>query len=321
MRRWLVLPLVLLSSGSAVADPAVSRIAALPLALDPADLAHVTLGRLRYLQGWVLTSNDAQFGGLSSLSVKGTHILSLSDTGWLFSFERNGSRFTGLKGVPLRDRDGRVAEDKIQRDTESMALSPDGRQMWVGLEEQNAIWRYGDPAGPAEAQIAPKAMRTWPPGTGPETLVRLRDGRFITISEDADGPDGARDALLFDRDPTDPAARVTRFGYRPPRGFCATDAAELPDGRLLVLNRRFTVLDGFAAAVTIIDPVAIAPGAVLVGEEIARLAPPLSVDNMEGLSITREGGRTIVWIVSDDNFSPLERTLLMKFVLLAKPAD
>ena len=88
-----------------------------------------------------------------------------------------------------------------------------------------------------------------------------------------------------------------------------------------MLNRRFTVLEGFAAAVTIIDPVAIAPGAVLVGEEIARLAPPLSVDNMEGLSITREGGRTIVWIVSDDNFSPLERTLLMKFVLLAKPAD
>jgi hypothetical protein len=65
-----------------------------------------------------------------------------------------------------------------------------------------------------------------------------------------------------------------------------------------------------------IDPRAIAPGAVLVGQEIARLAPPLSLDNMEGLAITEEAGQTMVWLISDDNFSPLERTLLMKFALL-----
>jgi hypothetical protein len=85
---------------------------------------------------------------------------------------------------------------------------------------------------------------------------------------------------------------------------------------MLVLNRRFAPLDGFAAVVTMIDPRAIAPGAVLVGEEIARLAPPLSLDNMEGIAVNREGDETIVWLVSDDNFSPLERTLLMKFALV-----
>ena len=159
-------------------------------------------------------------------------------------------------------------------------------------------------------------MKDWPPNAGPEALLRLRDGRFLVLSEDGDGPGGARDALLYDRDPTDPAARLTRFGYRPPVGFSATDAAQLPDGRVLVLNRRFAPLDGFAAAVTIIDPAGIAPGAILIGQEIARLAPPLSVDNMEGVSVTQEAGQTIIWIVSDDNFSPLERTMLMKFALL-----
>jgi hypothetical protein len=40
---------------------------------------------------------------------------------------------------------------------------------------------------------------------------------------------------------------------------------------------------------------------------------------MEALSVTRELGRTIVWIASDDNFSPLQRTLLLKFALDQAP--
>ena len=52
------------------------------------------------------------------------------------------------------------------------------------------------------------------------------------------------------------------------------------------------------------------------GREIARLAPPLTIDNMEGVSVTVENGRNIVWLVSDDNFFPLQRTLLLKFALV-----
>jgi hypothetical protein len=316
MRRWFVLLLLLLSVGSAVARPHSSLIDAALVSLDPGDPANRLIGRLRYVQGWVLTSQDSRFGGLSSLAVRGNHFVALSDTGWLFSFDRHGARFTGLTGVPLRDRAGAMAINKTDRDTESMALSTDGTQIWIGLERRNAIWRYGDPAAAAEAVVAPAEMKKWPGNRGPESLVRLRDGRFLVISENGEGPGGAKDALLYDRDPTDPDAMPVRFGYRAPAGFDATDAAELPDGRLLVLNRRFAPLDGFAAAVTMIDPRAIAPGAVLVGEEVARLAPPLSLDNMEGLAVTEEAGQVIVWLVSDDNFSPLERTLLMKFALL-----
>jgi hypothetical protein len=319
MGRWLVLALLLFNFGSAVARPHSSRLDAVPLALDPGDAADRLVGRLRYVQGWVLTSRDPRFGGLSSLAVRGAHILALSDTGWLFAFDRHGADFTGLTGVPLRDRAGAMALNKVDRDTESMTLSADGKQIWIGLERSNAIWRYGDPAAAAEAVAAPAAMRKWPSNTGPESLVRLRDGRFIVISEDGGGPGGAKDALLYDRDPTDPRAVPIRFGYRAPAGFDPTDAAEMPDGRLLVLNRRFAPLDGFAAVVTMIDPRRIAPDAILAGEEIARLAPPLSVDNMEGLAVTEEAGQLVVWLVSDDNFSPFERTLLMKFALL--PGD
>jgi hypothetical protein len=121
MRRWFVLALLLFSFGSAVARPHSSAIDAVPLALDPGDMANQLVGRLRYVQGWVLTSNDPRFGGLSSLSVGAGHFIALSDTGWLFSFDRRGSRFSGLAGVPLRDRSGAMAINKIDRDTESMS--------------------------------------------------------------------------------------------------------------------------------------------------------------------------------------------------------
>ena len=82
-----------------------------------------------------------------------------------------------------------------------------------------------------------------------------------------------------------------------------------------MLNRYYTLLAGVKAALTVIDPTEIAPMKLLEGSELARLAPPLSVDNMEALTIARESGRTILWIASDDNFNPMQRTLLMKFAL------
>ena len=75
------------------------------------------------------------------------------------------------------------------------------------------------------------------------------------------------------------------------------------------------LLGGVAAKLTLGGIPDLREGAVLSGEEIAHLRPPTTVDNMEGLSIGREGRRTIVWIASDDNFSALQRTLLLKFAL------
>jgi hypothetical protein len=66
---------------------------------------------------------------------------------------------------------------------------------------------------------------------------------------------------------------------------------------------------------TLIDPRRIRTGMTIRGREIARLAPPLTVDNFEGLAITREHGATMLWMVSDDNLLFLQRTLLMKFRL------
>jgi hypothetical protein len=89
----------------------------------------------------------------------------------------------------------------------------------------------------------------------------------------------------------------------------------LPDGRLLLVNRRVGWLGRIAASLTVADLAGLRGGAIIEGREIAVLAWPLAVDNMEAVSVTVEGGRTIVRLASDDNFMALQRTLLLEFAL------
>jgi hypothetical protein len=207
---------------------------------------------------------------------------------------------------------------KADRDSESMAIDPASGNIWVGFEVYNAIYRYAAGFTQATAHGSPAEMQNWPSQTGPESIVRLTDGRFVVISENAKLKGGAKEALLFPGDPTDPANVPIRFSYRPPAGYLATDAAQLPDGKLIVLNRHFSFTDGFWAALTVIDPRDIQAGAELKGELLAEFRPPLNIDNMEGISATRERGHTILWLISDDNQISLQRTLLMKFALADK---
>ena len=288
-----------------------------PVPLDVADPDHVRLGGLTYLAGWRLTSSSTQFGGISALLARGHgSFLGLSDGGVLFGFSlpqpgKLASR-SSIRLLPdLAERDSQKGE----RDTESLVYDVDTGRYWTGLEVRNAIARYASSFARLEKLAEPAAMQDWPGNGGAEAMVKLSDGRFLVFSEEGYGPDNSTAALMFSGDPTDPAVRVQAFGYRPPQGYRVTDAALLPDGRVILTNRRFTILEGFSAAITVADPGDIRPGKPWQGEEIARLKSPLTVDNMEGVSVTQEDGDTIVWLVSDDNFLWFQKTLLLKFRL------
>ena len=123
--------------------------------------------------------------------------------------------------------------------------------------------------------------------------------------------------LLFAGDPAVAGTPALRLRYRAPPGYRITDAALLPDGRLLLLNRSVAWLAGSRRNRWSPTCAGLAAGADDRGRsEVATLEAPLTVDNMEALSVTREGGRTIVWIASDDNYIRLfRRTLLLKFAL------
>jgi hypothetical protein len=184
------------------------------------------------------------------------------------------------------------------------------------FEGENEVWRYARNGSNAEARSAPPAMRRWSANGGSEAMVRLPDGRFILFAESSYRPDGQHRSDHLQRRPDPSRHQAERFGYAAPKGYRITDAALLPDGRLLFLNRKVGLTEGVTAKLTLSDRAAPNAGGMFFGREIAHLQVPLTVDNMEALSVTTENGRSIIWIASDDNFLRLQRTLLMKFALV-----
>ncbi|RYD90637.1 MAG: esterase-like activity of phytase family protein [Sphingomonadales bacterium] len=315
MKKALAALLFCLVPGSAGYPQAADvPVVATPVPIDPEDPAHLTIGRLRYLGGWQLTSRQRNFGGYSSLSVDGDRFFAVADTGdyMRFRMARPGvvseSRFGTLPALPA------YSGSRRDRDSESMTIGPEG-DIWIGFEHHNAILRYDRDLTQLTSMAWPPAMKDWSGNSGPEAMARLEGGRFAVFAEGAVIAPQVHEALMFPGDPTNPKNVPFAFGYRPPPGYAPTDAQQLPDGRIIILNRHFAILDGFWSALTIVDTRQIVPGAVVSGELVAELKPPLNIDNMEGISVVREGNRTVLWLISDDNQVSIERTLLLKFAL------
>lgn len=307
------------------AEPAVlDRVEMLPLtatpvALDAADPARRDVGRLRYMGGLELRSKNALFGGVSGLRMApGGRLLGITDTGAWVSFgviERRGRLVGVTSGViaPLKDENGLVARSKADVDAEGLDWDPATGIATVSLEQDHRVMVYRgiDPARPASldrpaaATIRDPATARWPANGGGEALVVLTGGDRLIFAEEGQDANGASDVLRVGPGGT------TVLRYTPPAGYRPTDAVELEPGVLLVLNRRFTITDGVSAVVTLV-PVT----AAMRGTEVARLAPPLTVDNMEGMALVEGGGRRFLYLVSDDNFKPFQRNLLLKFELL-----
>jgi hypothetical protein len=313
---FLLAALVLLATfipRSAVVEltpPPVSWVTFDPVPLREDSPRERRLGGLVYLGGWSLTSNDHRFGAVSAIHVEGGRMLAVSDAGLAFDVPLAERGRVRIGVTPLEDGPGK-RERKASRDSESLAVS--GGTAWIGFEQANAVWRYSLPGWRGTGGATPKAMSAWHENRGPEAMLRLPDGRFLIFSE---GEGGDSEVLVFDRDPTSSGARVSKAVLSVEHGFKITDAAALDDGRILFLSRRFGFPGGFTARLTIGRLPPLREGAVLEGELLAEFAPPFLTDNFEGLSVTREGGRTILWIASDDNYiNRLQRTLLLKFAL------
>lgn len=292
--------------------------------MDRSDASNESVGELRFLGGWELVSEDPAFGGISGLVVNGQEFLAIGDAGGVFRFTLDeagvisNALITMVPDGPSPPGGGEPG--KLERDAESITHDPGSGRYWIGFERAHEIWRYTASLDASEADHAPTWMAGWPSNGGAEAMIRRSDGTFMVFSETGQGPHGSTDALYFTADPTagpdgPEAGEATpvRFGYRPPDGYQITDAAPLSDGRALFLNRRFSVPQGLSAILTIAEVENIEEGQILEGRPIAQLDAPLTVDNMEAVAVVEERGRTIIWLASDDNFHPLQRTLLLRF--------
>lgn len=289
-----------------------------PLTLNPDNPAMRKVGELEFIAAWELRSRNDDFGGISALTaLKDGRFVGIGDAGTIIGFGLTNHASTNRPFIaPLPNLNGPETNYK-DRDSEGIAYDPDSDQFWVSFEAHHAIRRYSGSFAHSTGIVRPAAMQNWPKNKGAESLIRLKDGQFIIIAESVD--DGTHPALLFSGDPVEPSSNITQFRFRPPTGYRVTDGAELPDGRIALVNRSIGFPQGFSAKVSLFNPNDIGTSAVASGTVIASLASPLLVDNLEGIAVTTEGPRVYLWLISDNNFSIFQRTILMKFRLPSAP--
>ncbi len=309
-----------------VAAPVSIEVNARPIAsFDRSDRTHVRFGSLEYRSGLALTSRFPGFGGLSGLRLdaKGERFISFSDKGTWFTgrIVYQGRAMTGLDDVeaaPMLGSDGQPITARGWFDSELIAL--DGPFVYIGLERVNQVLRFdfskGFTRSRGEVVPLPAAARKLPFNKGLEALVMVPKGlplagTLIAISERGLDAQGNLIAFLVG------GPRPGQFSVRRTNSFDVSDAVLLPSGELLLLERKFSLLDGVGIRIRRIALASVAPGAVVDGPSIFDADLGHEIDNMEGIDahVTPEG-ETVLTMVSDDNFSMIQRTLLLQFTLL-----
>lgn len=295
-----------------------------PIDLKFGDPSFKQIGVLTYVAGFQLTSNDAKFGGISGLSLRpdeGT-LLAVIDTGLWFSArmihgpDRVLRGLTGARIGTLVIESGRPVDKrtaKIDGDAEAVERLPDGGLL-VSFERRHRILRYPSPAatptGKPVQLSAPKGLQKVPSNSGFEALAPLPDGRLLALSENHRNSQGDRVGWLYDKE----RRKAKKLSLRKAGLLKPTDLAVLPTGDVLLLERSYTPLAGPGARISFIPAGAIKPKARLEPKLLAEFSLPLTVDNFEGLAIAMAPrGGWHLYLVSDDNFNPLQRTLLLQF--------
>lgn len=285
----------------------------------PLVFAPATAGSLRFVRGWRLASPHSMFGGFSGLAhLGGGRFLLVGDNGYatrLTLGDDGAVSDVAIRRLPLPPRN---PGSKAFTDVEAVAVDAGSGKIWVALEGIDQIWRLDPGLTRIESRNRSPQLEHWPTNRGAEAMARLADGRTAVFSEEADDDARGTEALLFAGDPATPGRTGVRFFYDSQGKGLVSDAAPLPDGRILLVHRRLGIAPLFTTTLAIVDPAEIVRDGVVHSVAIGRVPGPLR-ENYEGAAITVEDGRTFLWLVADDNFNNWQRSLLLRFELIDLP--
>jgi len=272
-------------------------------------------GSLQLVGAWRLKARTRDFGNFSGLAQTDRGFITVGDRGGVLWFPRP-DRPAPWRTQLTRLIDLEWGKHHYPTDAEAVAVEPGTGDLLVGYEDSPAMERYS-PDLAVRTRIVLPVLREWPPNQGPEAMTRLADGRTVIVGEVyARWLDRTlHPAVAFPGEPR-PQERPARFELRMPPGYRPCELAQMPDGRMLVLGRNFSLV-GFRSVIAMFAPSDIRPGATITPREIARINDPRIRENYEGMTVTREpDGSAAIWLISDSNQMVwAQRTLLLKLRL------
>jgi hypothetical protein len=293
--------------------------------------AATEFGALQFRGGLEISGRDADFGALSGIDFMpdGT-LLAVADTGFWFSARpvESEGRLTGLldgRMARILNKAGRPVASKTQGDAEGLRIAARGGQLeaLVSFEQRNDVRRFA--VTPDLARALPESVRLpkWVSG------ISFNGGLEAVAIAPEDGPFSGAIALVTEHS-LDKAhnhrgwiiggRRAGAFSVRRSDEFDITDAAFLPNSDLLLLERRFSFSTGVGMRIRRIAAADLRPGATVEGRVLIEADMRFQIDNMEGMAV-RPGpnGETLITLLSDDNQSMLQRTILLQFALAPDP--
>ena len=211
-------------------------------------------------------------------------------------------RLTGVRDLALRRltlTDGAAITEKYDGDAEGLLFLDNG-DLVVSFERNHRLWNYG----PLDAlRTVPVALRrpdvAFAENDGMEGIGSAPGGwrvagesggvwdcdpaacTTVTAPPEPLLGDGDFRITGMDRDPSSDGWFVVQRSYRPPVDARAQVRRMTADGRL--------------------------------GPALVTLKLPGLTDNFEGIAAQTRNGRTRLYILSDDNGNPLQKTLLLAF--------
>ena len=282
-------------------------------------------GKLTFLSGLEIESDNENFGGLSGLRITdgGTRFYSVSDqghwvTGEILRDEKNNiTKLTRGDLSCLCRANGQPYGGKHWGDAEGVEVK--GDKAFVVFERLNRINHYDLKSDhllgpPAQATTSFKPFNIHY-SKGLEAMAQAPSssplaGKFIAIAEESlDAKSNNRGFIADEK-------TIEEFSVKRTDDYSITDATFLSNGDLLILERRFGLSIGIGTRIRLIDRNDIKPGALIKGKTIMEAGLTSRIDNMEGITTWQTAtGETRIVILSDDNYSRLQRTLLLEFRL------
>ena len=329
-------------------EPEAVAIRATPVPLQLINPLRRTIGELTFVAGFHLTSGDARFGGLSGLDVLSDgNLLAVSDQGdfvWIDMAE-DGLTPEAARIASMRNAAGEPLRGKADGDSEGLAVN--GEIALVSYERNHRVLAFDLGGCGAAARGAPIAFGPFGgalpdvfvasridvgENSGPEPLAVTQDWFLLTGLETRIGNAGPLSARPIEARPN--------FDVRIGAGlaeFVGLDVIEAgtdrKDVRAFSLHRSLSPLSDNAITIAetrltrFLDQSDLPRRFVSEIDErshyryseggthkLADLNVLLNIDNFEGIAAKEmPDGRVRLYIISDNNFSAAQRTLLMVF--------
>lgn len=332
--------------GSKRREPEVIDLKAATVPLQGLNPFRRDIGELDFVTGFHLTSTDKRFGGLSGLDLRDDGgLLSVSDDGDFVWIDLAADGLTPKRALiaGMLDAEGNALKDKVGSDAEGLALNDEvalvsfernHRVLAYDLGKCGALARgapiaFGGYSGPLPKAFERRGLKV-SDNQGPEGLA-VAPGWMLAVGlEEPSGGAGPVSARAIEAAPEFDLAigkgapelvgldalasegderKVRLFSLHRSSSALSSNAITIVETQLQATMDRSNLP---ARVISEIDERSRARYRVTSSRVLAEMNVFVTIDNFEGIAARRlPDGRVRLYVISDDNFSAKQRTLLM----------